>query len=81
MATDTRYDDLEARVAHLEMMQDMLLRLVSISRPLSNMLEQFGATNVKCRPFLVQIEQLQAVTIARSVVHSNRTMPQWQPPV
>jgi hypothetical protein len=29
----------------------------------------------------VQIEQLQAVTMARSVVHSNRTMPQWQPPV
>jgi hypothetical protein len=37
--------------------------------------------NVKCRPFLVQIEQLHAVTMARSVVHSNRTMPQWQPPV
>jgi hypothetical protein len=36
---------------------------------------------VKCSPFLVQIEQLQAVTIARSVVHSNRTWPQWQPPV
>jgi hypothetical protein len=30
---------------------------------------------------LVQIEQLQAVTIARSLVHSKRTMPQWQPPV
>jgi hypothetical protein len=30
---------------------------------------------------LVQIEQLHAVTMARSVVHSNRTMPQWQPPV
>jgi hypothetical protein len=36
---------------------------------------------VKCRPFLVQIEQLHAVTIARSVVHSKRTMPQWQSPV
>jgi hypothetical protein len=30
---------------------------------------------------LVQIEQLQAVTMARSLVHSKRTMPQWQPPV
>jgi hypothetical protein len=30
---------------------------------------------------LVQIEQLHAVTIARSVVHSNRTWPQWHPPV
>src|SRR5215510_8013675 len=36
---------------------------------------------VKCRPFLVQIEQLQAVIMARSLVHSNRTWPQWQPPV
>jgi hypothetical protein len=36
---------------------------------------------VKCRPFLVQIEQLHAVTIARSVVYSKRTMPQWQSPV
>jgi hypothetical protein len=30
---------------------------------------------------LVQIEQLQAVTMERSVVHSKRTKPQWQPPV
>jgi hypothetical protein len=30
---------------------------------------------------LVQIEQLQAVTIARSLVHSKRIWPQWQPPV
>jgi hypothetical protein len=36
---------------------------------------------VKCSPFLVQIEQLQAVTIERSLVHSKRTWPQWQPPV
>src|SRR3954452_1664126 len=36
---------------------------------------------VKCSPFLVQIEQLQAVTMERSVVHSNLTWPQWQPPV
>src|SRR5437879_13893431 len=37
--------------------------------------------NVKCSPFLVQIEQLQAVTMAKSLVHSKRTWPQWQPPV
>src|ERR1700732_1199815 len=40
-----------------------------------------GDKNAKCRPFLVQIEQLHAVTVARSVVHSKRTRPQWQPPV
>jgi len=44
-------------------------------------LEIFGGRKVKCRPFLVQIEQLHAVTMARSVVHSKRTRPQWQPPV
>src|SRR6185437_922546 len=41
----------------------------------------FGDRNAKCSPFLVQIEQLHAVTIARSLVHSKRTMPQWQPGV
>src|ERR1700730_8207929 len=41
----------------------------------------FGGTKVKCSPFLVQIEQLHAVTMARSEVQSKRTMPQWQPPV
>jgi hypothetical protein len=44
---DTRYEELEARVAQLEMMQDLLLRLVSTSRPLSSMLEQFGATRTQ----------------------------------
>ncbi|HXV63077.1 MAG TPA: hypothetical protein VEK15_20420 [Vicinamibacteria bacterium] len=36
--------DLEARVAHLEMMQDLLFRLVSMTRPLTKLLEEFGAT-------------------------------------
>src|SRR5438874_7748351 len=40
-----------------------------------------GARKAKCSPFLVQIEQLHAVTMARSLVASNRTWPQWQPPV
>jgi hypothetical protein len=36
--------DLEARVAHLEMMQELLYRLLSMTRPLGCVLEQFGAT-------------------------------------
>src|SRR6266481_9392780 len=36
---------------------------------------------IRCRiPFLVQIEQLQSVTEARSAVTRKRTRPQWQPP-
>src|SRR5262249_9174760 len=36
---------------------------------------------IKCRiPFLVQIEQLQSTTDARSAVTRKRTRPQWQPP-
>src|SRR5262249_36819032 len=37
---------------------------------------------MRCRkPFLVQIEQLHAVTRERSAVTRKRTRPQWQPPV
>jgi len=55
---DTRFDELEARVAHLEMMQDLLLRLVSISRPLSNMLEQFGATRTQEQDVVKFLDEL-----------------------
>jgi hypothetical protein len=45
--SQTDHPDLEARVAHLEMMQDLLFRLMSMTRPLSNVLEQFGATRTQ----------------------------------
>src|SRR6185437_13534873 len=36
---------------------------------------------IRCRmPFLVQIEQLQIVTLSRSAVTRKRTRPQWHPP-
>src|SRR5215510_1269209 len=36
---------------------------------------------IRCRiPFLVQIEQLQSLTRARSAVTRNLTRPQWHPP-
>jgi hypothetical protein len=40
------------------MMQDLLLRLVSISRPLSNMLEQFGATRTQEQDLLKFLDEL-----------------------
>lgn len=35
---------LEARIAHLEMMQELLFRLLSMTRPLACILEHYGAT-------------------------------------
>jgi hypothetical protein len=43
--------------------------------------EAFAGTNDHNAPRFWQIEQLQAMTLPRSVVTSKRTSPQWQPPV
>jgi len=58
MPSDTRFDELEARISQLELMQDLLLRLVSISRPLSNMLEQFGATRTQEQDLMKFLDEL-----------------------
>jgi hypothetical protein len=50
--------DLEARVAQLEMMQDLLFRLMSMTRPLSNVLEQFGATRTQEQEILKFLDEL-----------------------
>ncbi len=50
--------DLEARIAHLEMMQDLLFRLMSMTRPLSNVLEQFGATRTQELELLKFLDEL-----------------------
>src|SRR5262245_34921176 len=53
--------------------------MVRSSLPLTSS-KRSGAT-IKCRiPFLVQIEQLQSITDARSAVTRQRTRPQWHPP-
>jgi len=54
----TESPDLEARVAHLEMMQDLLFRLMSMTRPLSNVLEQFGATRTQEQELLKFLDEL-----------------------
>jgi hypothetical protein len=55
-----REKDLEARVAQLEMMQDLILRLLSTTRPLSNVLEHFGATRTQEQELLQLLDQLVA---------------------
>ena len=54
----TESPDLEARVAHLGMMQDLLFRLMSMTRPLSNVLEQFGATRTQEQELLKFLDEL-----------------------
>jgi len=54
----TDHSDLEARVAHLEMMQDLLFRLMSMTRPLSNVLEQFGSTRTQEQELLKFLDEL-----------------------
>jgi hypothetical protein len=56
--SQTDHPDLEARVAHLEMMQDLLFRLMSMTRPLSNVLEQFGATRTQEQELLKFLDEL-----------------------
>ena len=56
--SQTDSPDLEARVAHLEMMQDLLFRLMSMTRPLSNVLEQFGATRTQEQELLKFLDEL-----------------------
>ena len=50
--------DLETRIAHLEMMQDLLFRLMSMTRPLSSVLEQFGATRTQEQELLKFLDEL-----------------------
>ena len=56
--SQTDRPDLEARVAHLELMQDLLFRLMSMTRPLSNVLEQFGATRTQEQELLKFLDEL-----------------------
>ena len=46
-----RLDELEARVTELTMMQSLLLRLMSASRPLARLLEHFGANETQEQAF------------------------------
>ena len=42
-----RLEQLEARVAELEMMQTLLVRILSTTRPLAGVLQQYGATETQ----------------------------------
>jgi hypothetical protein len=57
---DDQIKDLQARVSQLEVMQDLLLRILSTTRPLSNVLEQFGATETQQQALFKLLDELVA---------------------
>ncbi len=65
-----RLAELEAHVAQLEMIQGLLLRLMSITHPLSNVLSQFGANAAQEQQMLRLLDEL--ATRARSLDRNNQ---------
>ena len=57
-----RLSTLEARVQELQSVQDLLLRLLSTSRPLANLLEYFGATEAAVQSMYQLLDEMLAAT-------------------
>ena len=55
---DERLTELEAHVAQLDMLQQLMLRLLSIMHPLSNVLAQYGADSTQEQELLQYLDQL-----------------------
>jgi hypothetical protein len=55
-----RLAELEAHVAQLDMIQQLLLRLMSVTHPLSNVLTQFGANAAQEQELLQLLDELAA---------------------
>ena len=55
---DERLTDIEARLAHIDMIQELLLRLMSIMHPLSNVLAQYGANSTQERELMQYLDEL-----------------------
>lgn len=55
---DERLKELEAHVAQMDMIQQLMLRLLSIMHPLSNVLAQYGATATQEAALLQYLDEL-----------------------
>jgi hypothetical protein len=55
---DERLTELEAHVSQLEMIQQLILRLLSIMHPLSNVLSQYGATATQEQELMQYLDEL-----------------------
>ena len=57
-----RVDALEAQVAELKSVQDLLMRLLSTTRPLANLLEYYGATDAAEQALYGLLDELLAAS-------------------
>jgi hypothetical protein len=53
-------DDLDARLREVEAVQELILRLLSTTKPLASVLEQYGATEAQERSFYALLDELAA---------------------
>src|SRR3989442_7583731 len=51
-------DDLDARLREVEAVQQMILRLLSTTKPLETVLEHYGATDTQERAFYPLLDEL-----------------------
>jgi hypothetical protein len=59
-ALATKVAELEARVRELEAVQELTLRILSTTKPLDGVLEQFGATETQKRAFYAMLDNVVA---------------------
>ena len=57
---DERLTELESHVAQLEIIQQLMLRLLSIMHPLANVLAQYGASATEERELMQYLDELAA---------------------
>jgi hypothetical protein len=51
-------DELDARLREIEAVQQLILRILSTTKPLDNVLEQYGATDTQERAFYALLDDL-----------------------
>ena len=56
--SDASLTDLEARVRQLELMQELILRIMSTTKPLGDVLDQYGATETQEEEFYKMVDDL-----------------------
>ena len=65
MAEKVTLEELDARLREVEALQEMMLRILSTTKPLDNLLEQYGATDTQERATYALLDSLAARTNGR----------------
>ncbi len=71
-----RLADLEARTREIEAVQQLILRILSTTKPLDSVLEQYGATETQARAFYKLLDEL--VNRARGRAQDRPTFAYFQ---